>query len=288
MYGLDLGSLIMSAVGSRPIASMKLPLPTRTIISPIRSLASPCSSQNSQTLLMKSLSSANGASIGMNGTTIEDRSAPCTIGAFAPMSMDAPFSLPGRSAFGITFMQCMQRLQLLLSIESLEPSQDMQPVGHFPTTSEAMLTLPPLAYSATAASSCWISSFQVPIIEKSERAIEATQSFGHPAIFILNLYGKAGLCSSSWYSFVRSWQSAIESMHANSQRAMPLQQDGVLMSEPEPPRSQPCSERSVNISSSWSVLVPSMTMSPVEPCMFVRPEPCFSQRSQRYLSELVL
>src|SRR5512143_3718487 len=212
MYGLDLGSFIMEGTGSRPTSSMKLPLPMRTIISPMRSLASPCSSQNSQMLRMSSLNSSYGGSIFMNGVRTEESSAPCTIGAFAPRSIVAPLSLPGLRAFGMTFMQCMQRLQLLLSMESLLPSQDMQPVGHLATTSLAMSTLPPLAYSETAASSCRIASRQVPIMEQSERAIEATQSFGQPDTFILNLYGNAGLCSSSWYSLVRSWQIAMVSM----------------------------------------------------------------------------
>jgi hypothetical protein len=35
-------------------------------------------------------------------------------------------------------------------------------------------------------------SRQVPMIDKSARAMEATQSFGQPAILNLNLYGKAG------------------------------------------------------------------------------------------------
>ncbi len=38
--------------------------------------------------------------------------------------------------------------------------------------------------------------------DKSERAIEATQQLGQPSNLNLNLYGNAGLCSSSWYSLV--------------------------------------------------------------------------------------
>ena len=133
---------------------------------------------------------------GTNGTNTEDNRAPCTIGAFEPISSVAPRSLPGLSALGITLMQCMQRTHSLLLIVSFSPSQSMQRVGQRSQTSFWM-SRPAAAYSATAASSCWMSSFQVPITERSARAAAATQSFGQPAHLILNLYGNGGRCSSS-------------------------------------------------------------------------------------------
>ena len=83
-------------------------------------------------------------------------------------------------------MQCMQRTHSWLAIVSFLPSHAMHLVGQLSQTSFWM-SMPLLAYSATAASSCWISSFQVPMMEQSDRAMEATQSFGHPAHLNLNL-----------------------------------------------------------------------------------------------------
>ena len=54
---------------------------------------------------------------------------PCMIGALEPSRMTAPFSLPGRSALGITLMQCMQRTHSRLLMVSFRPSQSMQRVG---------------------------------------------------------------------------------------------------------------------------------------------------------------
>ena len=72
----------------------------------------------------------------------------------------------------------------------------------------------------------------------------------------------------------------MESKQAHSHRAMPTQHEGVRTAEPEPPRSNPACVSSWNAGSRWSVVVPSRIMSPVEPCMLVRPEPCRSQMSQ--------
>jgi hypothetical protein len=60
---------------------------------------------------------------------------------------------------------------------------------------------------------------------------------------------------------------------------MPQQALGVRKAEPEPPRSNPASVSALKVGSSSSVVVPRKMMSPVEPCMLVRPEPCFSQMS---------
>ena len=49
--------------------------------------------------------------------------------------------------------------------------------------------------------------------------------------------------------------------------------------EPEPPKSQPASDRSLKHGCKWSVVVPRNTASPVVPCILVKPEPCFSQMS---------
>ncbi len=70
------------------------------------------------------------------------------------------------------------------------------------------------------------------------------------------------------------------SKHAHSQRAGPTQQLGVRTTDPDPPRSKPASVSSANAGSSDSVFVPRRMMSPVEPCMLVSPDPCFSQMSQ--------
>ena len=51
----------------------------------------------------------------MNGTTTQDRNADCTIVALPPIRIVAPLSLPTCNAFGISLMQCMQRVQFSLS-----------------------------------------------------------------------------------------------------------------------------------------------------------------------------
>ena len=70
------------------------------------------------------------------------------------------------------------------------------------------------------------------------------------------------------------------SKQAHSQRAGPTQQLGVRTTDPDPPRSKPFAVRSAKAGSSDSVFVPSRMMSPVAPCRFVSPDPCFSQMSQ--------
>jgi hypothetical protein len=65
------------------------------------------------------------------------------------------------------------------------PFHSMQAVGQKSTIS-AWMSVPLAAYSRTLAWLTWMSSFQVPMTEQSERAMEATQSFGHPEN--LNLY----------------------------------------------------------------------------------------------------
>ncbi len=125
----------------------------------------------------------------MNGTSTDESMAPATIGALPPIRMQAPRSLPGRSAFGITLMQCMHFAQSPLSISSVSPSQSMHFDGQRPQTSAAMSS-PPAAYSATAAWSTWMSSRQVPMTLRSARAIEATQSFGQPDALDLELVGE--------------------------------------------------------------------------------------------------
>ena len=61
----------------------------------------------------------------------------------------------------------------------------MHLAGQLSTTSDWM-SIPLSAYSVTAALSTWIESRQVPMIDMSARAIDATQSFGQPEN--LNLY----------------------------------------------------------------------------------------------------
>ena len=88
------------------------------------------------------------------------------------------------------------------------------------------------------------------MIDMSERATDATQSFGQPANLILDLYGNIGRCSSSWYS-VRDVVAGIQRVDAGVLAAAgPTQQLGVRMSEPEPPRSKPISVRSSKTGSS--------------------------------------
>ncbi len=48
------------------------------------------------------------------------------MGAFEPIRIAAPRSLPGRKALGITLMQCMQRTHSALLMVSLLPSHSMQ------------------------------------------------------------------------------------------------------------------------------------------------------------------
>ena len=125
------------------------------------------------------------------------------MGALAPIRIVAPRSLPGLRALGRTLMQCMHFTHSGLSIARALPSHTMQRVGHMLQTSRTMST-PPSTYSRTLAWSTWMSSFHVPMIDMSDRATEATQSFGHPANLNLNLYGNAGRCSSSWKRWVMS------------------------------------------------------------------------------------
>src|SRR5208337_1553923 len=63
-----------------------------------------------------------GRLMGMKGTITQLIWAPSRMGAWEPRSRVAPVSVPGRRAWGIRLMQCMQWLQFLLSMASFLPS----------------------------------------------------------------------------------------------------------------------------------------------------------------------
>ena len=94
-------------------------MPTRWISSPTRSRFLPYSSQNSQMRLISSFMVSSSSSAGTKGISTEESSAPCMMGALEPIRSTAPRSLPGRSALGITLMQCMQRTHSRFSMVSL-------------------------------------------------------------------------------------------------------------------------------------------------------------------------
>ena len=65
----------------------------------------------------------------------------------------------------------------------------MHLAGQLATTS-AWMSMPSLAYSVTASLSTWMSSRQVPMMDMSDRAMDATQSFGQPDDLELVLVGE--------------------------------------------------------------------------------------------------
>ncbi len=137
----------------------------------------------------------------MNGTMRDPICAPSRIGALAPAKMEQPLSSPILSALGIAFMQCIQRVHSGVFISSFPSSYLIQPVGQRSIISFWISKGPqlpsewappfggnsPPTYAATAFWSIFISSRQVPTNDRSERAIDATQQFGHPSNLNLNL-----------------------------------------------------------------------------------------------------
>ena len=103
--------------------------------------------------------------------------------------MVAPFSSPGLRASGITFKQCIHLTQFLFStVSSSLSSSESELVGQRVITLSITYLRPFFATnSLTLSWSTFMSSFQVPIIEKSALSIELTQSFGHPETLNLNL-----------------------------------------------------------------------------------------------------
>ena len=78
----------------------------------------------------------------MKGTSSEPIWAPSTTGALAPTRMLAPRSSPMCRARGMVLMQCMQRTQSAVRMDSLLPSQLMHLEGQRSTTSAWMSNLP--------------------------------------------------------------------------------------------------------------------------------------------------
>ena len=64
--------------------------------------------RNPRSGVTNSLIVSSSSSAGTKGTSTDESSAPCMMGALEPIRITAPRSLPGRSALGITLMQCMQ------------------------------------------------------------------------------------------------------------------------------------------------------------------------------------
>ena len=103
------------------------------------------------------------------------------------MRIVAPRSLPGRSALGITLMQCMHFTQLRV-VDAERRAVPAHAVGRAVVADVLLdVQLAARGVGLDLAWSIWMSSRQVPMNDMSERAIEATQSLGQPANFILNL-----------------------------------------------------------------------------------------------------
>src|SRR3569833_2887276 len=122
--GLARGWVIMlgSTGNSRP--SRKLVSPMRSIISPVRSCSSAFSAKKSMTLRPSSFSFSKSSSFSsfMNGITTVPMVAPIFSTPWPPGGIVTPLSFPGRRPPGMTFRQCMQRTQCLLSIHRVLPS----------------------------------------------------------------------------------------------------------------------------------------------------------------------
>ena len=188
MYGLSRGAEIISGTGSSPMASRKCAIPTRWISSPTRSRLLPYSPQKSQ---IRETSSLMVSSSSAAGTRNEKRRKAARPGGWVPwrQSGGSRLFLPGTQRLR-HHIDAVHAPHALAVVDGELLAVPGHALGRTVLTNILLDVEPAPAYSAMAASSCWMSSFQVPMTERSARAIDATQSLGHPLHLILNLYGK--------------------------------------------------------------------------------------------------
>ena len=214
--------------------------------------------------------------------------APETIGALPPMRMQAPRSFPGRSAFGITLMQCMQRAQSLLSIcqglavprHALRRAAIADVTAHVDSGGgvRADLVLVHLDRVTPGADDA-----EVGAGDRSDAVVRTARRLD------LELVGQRRAMDLVLVVLGDVVASA-PGCRSRPTRSAPARRSSSACAPPtrnRRDRTRPRSVRRMPVRAT-SVFVPSRMMSPVAPCRLVSPEPCFSQMSHTVRSASVV